>query len=78
MKIKTRFACVYYSLFGTKEKDFIDELNKIDAEKYLYKFSLGDTLDLTLYHDVKNYTVEAIPYKIVELYKKIVKLSREN
>lgn len=75
---KTRFACVYYSLFGEKEKEFIDEIKKIDAEKYLYKFSLADTPDLTLYKDVINFTVEAIPYKIVELYKRIVKLSKEN
>ena len=34
-KDKTRYACVYYSLFGEKEEEFIEDLRNIKEEKYL-------------------------------------------
>ena len=74
----TKFTCVYYSLFGNKEEEFINELKNIKEEKTIYKFALGDYLDLSNFDGVINYKVEAIPYRIVELYKKIVKMSRED
>ena len=75
---KSSYSCVYYSLFGYKEDEFIKELKNIDEYKSVYKFSLGDSTDLSIFKDVTNYTIEAIPYRIVELYKKIVKMSRED
>ena len=75
---KTSYSCVYYSLFGDKEDEFIKELENIDGYKSVYKFSLGETVDTSIFKNVKNYSIEAIPYKIVELYKRIVKMSRED
>lgn len=75
---KTSYSCVYYSLFGDKEDEFVKELEKINGFKSIYKFSLGETVDTSLFKNVKDYTIEAIPYKIVELYKRIVKMSRED
>ncbi len=75
---KTSYSCVYYYLFGDKEDEFIKELENINEFKSIYKFSLGDTVDTSMFKNVKNYNVEAIPYKIVELYKRIVKMSRED
>lgn len=74
----TKYTCVYYSLFGDKEAEFINELKNISAEKTIYKFALGDSFDLSIFDGITNYNVEAIPYRIVELYKKIVKMSRED
>lgn len=75
---KSKFTCIYYSLFGEKENEFIKELEQIENFKIIYKFSLGDTVDTSLFKSVNNYIVEAIPYRIVELYKRIVKMSRED
>lgn len=74
---QTQYTCIYHSLFGEKEEEFIHELEQIKEHKSLYKFSLTDIPDLTNYNNVKNYKVEAIPYKIIELYKQLVKLTKE-
>lgn len=73
----TKFTCVYYALFGEKEREFIEELEKIDSYKIIYKFSLGEYIDLSLFSTINNYKIEAIPYRIVELYRKLVKMSME-
>ena len=73
---KSLFTCVYFDMFGDKEKEFIEEIKNIDQLKKVYKFSLGDIIDETLFTGVKNYQIEAIPYKIIELYKQLIKLSK--
>ena len=77
-KNKTKYSCVYYSLFGEKEEEFIKELENLKGSKTIYKFTLGDSVDKNNFQNISNYKIEPIPYKIVELYKKIVKMSREN
>ena len=77
-KDKISYSCVYYSLFGDKEEEFVKELENINGYKSIYKFSLGETVDTSIFEKVKDYSIEAIPYKIVELYKRIVKMSRED
>lgn len=74
---KTKYTCIYFDIFGNLEQDFINKLENIDEDKVIYKFSLGDYVDETPFKNVKNYIIEAIPYKIVELYRKLVKLSKE-
>ena len=76
-KEHTNYSCVYYSLFGNKEEEFINLLENLEGSKSIYKFALGDDIDLSQFKNVKDYSIEPIPYKIVELYKRIVKLSRE-
>ena len=75
---KTKYACVYYGLFGEKEQEFLDYISKIEEYKFIYKFSLGEYVDETFFSGIKNYTLESIPYKIIELYKKLIKLSKED
>ena len=74
---KTKYTCVYFDIFGLKYDDFINKIKDIIEEKLLYIFTLGDYVDTSNLKDVNNYTIEPIPYKIVELYKKIVKMSKE-
>lgn len=72
-----KVTAVYFDLFGNKELEFIDELKKIPQEKVIYKFALGDYVNPEIFKGVLNYKIEPIPYKIVEVYRKLVKLSKE-
>ena len=74
----TKYTCVYFDIFGLKYDEFINKIKNIKEEKLLYIFTLGDYVDTSNLMDVNNYTIEPIPYKIVELYKKIVKMSKED
>ena len=74
---KTKYTCIYYDIFGEREQEFINKLKNIEEDKVIYKFSLGDYIDNSLFKDIENYTIEPIPYKIVEMYRKLVKLSKE-
>ncbi len=73
----TKVTAVYYDLFGNKEKDFVDELKSITQEKVIYKFSLGEYIDASIFDGVKDYKIEPIPYRIVELYRRLAKMSKE-
>ena len=75
---KSKYSCVYFDIFGLKYDEFINKIMKIKEEKLLYIFTLGDYINEDNLKGIDNYTVEPIPYKIVELYKKIVKMSKED
>lgn len=73
----SKYTCIYHDLFGEQENEFTEQLKNISKEKIIYKFSLGDYIDESIFDGVENYKIEAIPYKIVEVYRKLVKLSKE-
>lgn len=77
-KNKDQYSCVYFDLFGTKYDEFISKIKSIKENKLLYIFTLGDYIDTDSLKEVQNYKIEPIPYKIIELYKKVVKLSKED
>lgn len=71
---KSKFACVYFDIFGVNYEQFIKKIETIDEYKALYIFSLNDYVCLDDLLDVKNYSIEPIPYRILDLYKKIVEI----
>lgn len=73
----TKYTCIYYSLFGTKEEEFIKELNNIQYDKAIYKFALGSEIDTTIFEDMSNYTIEIFPHKIVSTHKKNRRIIKE-
>ncbi|MDD4111213.1 MAG: DNA methyltransferase, partial [Clostridia bacterium] len=77
-EIGSKYTFVYFNLFGTKYEEFKEKLIKEESEKALYIFTLGDYVNISELKDVKNYKLEAIPNKILDLYKKLIKLSKED
>ena len=67
-----------FDIFVLKYDEFINKIKNIKENKLLYILTLGDYINMDNFKNIDNYTMEAIPYKIVELYKKIVKMSKED
>ena len=74
---KNKFTCVYFNAFGNHYNQFVSEMEHINEFKALYIFTLGNEINQNDLRDIKNYEIEPIPYKIVELYNKIIELSKE-
>ena len=74
----TEYSCVYYDIFGESYNKFIEKINCIQGHKNLYIFSLSEYVNDDIFKGIKNYSIEPIPYKILDLYKNIVKMSKEN
>jgi adenine-specific DNA-methyltransferase len=73
---KSKYSCIYFDILGQKYDEFLKEVKKIKELKQLYIFNLGDSVDKEPLQALDNYVVEPIPYKIIELYKKVVKMSK--
>lgn len=77
-KEKNKFTCVYFDTIGNKYEEFVDKVKAIEEKKVLYIFTLGNKIEEPRLAEIKNYTIEAIPQRIYELYKKLAKMSKEN
>ena len=55
-----------------------NKIKLIENKKALYIFSLDNRVEEYELDGITNYKVEAIPQKIYDLYRKLVKLSKEN
>ncbi len=77
-KDKTKYTCVYFDLMGEKYEEFKNKLRAISEKKSLYIFTLGNGINESELAGINNYSVEAVPQRIYELYKKVVKMSKED
>ena len=75
---KSKYTCVYFDIIWEKYEEFKDKLRNIKEEKALYIFTLWEWIDESDLKWINNYKVEAIPQKIYELYKKVVKISKNS
>lgn len=76
-KTGNKYSCVYFDIFGIRYEEFINKLETIEEKKKIYIFSLGNSIDEEPLKNVKDYKIEPIPYKIVELYRRLAKSSKE-
>lgn len=77
-KDKSEYSCVYFDIFGESYDKFIEKIKSIKEHKNLYIFSLSEYVNEDSFTGITNYSIEPIPYKILDLYKNVVKMSKEN
>lgn len=77
-KNNTNYTCIYYDILHNHYDEFIEKIKHIENKKALYIFSLNNRVEEYELEGISNYKVEAIPQKIYDLYRKLVKLSKEN
>lgn len=70
-----RYLCVYFDTSKASFEVFLDELKLIEGQKSVYVFSTHEQVDKALFVGVKYFTLEAIPQKILDVYKRLVKLN---
>ena len=75
---KNEYSCVYFDIFVESYDNFLDKVKNIDEKKNLYIFSLSEYVNEDNFKGISNYTIEPIPYKILDLYKNVVKMSKES
>lgn len=68
-----QYTCIYFDCFDTNIQSFIKEISKLNGKKDVYIFSLTDTTDNSLFKGISDVKLEAIPYKILDLYRRIAK-----
>lgn len=72
------YTCIYFDIHYNYYNEFIEKIKLIENKKALYIFSLDNRVEEYELDGITNYKVEAIPQKIYDLYRKLVKLSKEN
>jgi len=72
---KNKFLCVYYNFLDDSFDEFLKEIKKLKSKKIIYMFSVDNKVDKSLFVSVDNFTIEAIPQKILDVYKQLVKMN---
>jgi adenine-specific DNA-methyltransferase len=71
-----KFLCVYFNLYDKSFEDFLKEIKKLKGEKKIYVFSIDGKVDKRLFTGIKDFDIEEIPQKIIDIYKQLVKLNK--
>jgi len=73
-----KYLAVYYDFDKLNLTKLKNEMNKIEGDKVLYCFTFQDKLRNIDFNDWNNIRLEAIPNKILEIYKEIFKKKDAN
>lgn len=76
-KNNLKYTCIYFDILNNHYDEFIEKIKQIEDKKALYILSLNNRVEEYELDGITNYKVEAIPQKIYDLYRKLVKLSKE-
>jgi adenine-specific DNA-methyltransferase len=72
---KDKYLCVYYNFIDDSFDNFLNKLKEINGKKIIYMFSLENKVDKALFKGITNFTIEAIPQKILDVYKQLIKMN---
>jgi len=72
---KTKYLCIYFNTIDDSFNDFIRELKHLDADKKVYMFSDDLNIDKEPFQNIDNCYIEAIPQKILDIYKQLIKMN---
>ncbi|MFA7090814.1 MAG: site-specific DNA-methyltransferase [Arcobacteraceae bacterium] len=70
-----KYLCIYFNTIDDSFDEFINELKIIDGNKLVYMFSDDLNVDKELFKEMKNCSIEAIPQKILDIYKQLIKMN---
>jgi adenine-specific DNA-methyltransferase len=70
-----KHLCIYYNFIEDTFDDFLSELKKLTTKKIIYMFSLENELDKSIFSEIPNKKIEAIPQEILAIYKQLVKMN---
>lgn len=71
----TKYLCIYFNTIDDSFDEFINELKSIYGKKIVYMFSDDLNIDKELFKDIENCSIEAIPQKILDIYKQLIKMN---
>ncbi len=77
-EIKNKYLAVYYDFEKLALSKLKNEMNKLQGDKVLYCFTHQDKLKRVDFNGWENIRLEAIPNKILEVYKEIFKKKNAN
>ena len=70
-----KFLCVYYNFMDDSFEEFLAEIKKLKGKKTIYMFSVDNTINEDLFSEIKDFSIEAIPQQILDIYKQLIRLS---
>ncbi|OHA27922.1 MAG: hypothetical protein A3C08_00295 [Candidatus Taylorbacteria bacterium RIFCSPHIGHO2_02_FULL_47_18] len=70
-----KFLCVYYNFYDDSFHGFLKEIKKLNGEKKIYMFSMDGKVRKSLFVGVRDFEIEEIPQKIIDVYKQLVKMN---
>lgn len=70
-----KFLCIYYNFIEYTFDDFLEEIKRLNGKKLIYMFSVENDIDNTLFSEISNKKIEAIPQEILTVYKQLVKMN---
>ncbi len=71
----TKYLCIYFNTIDDSFDEFINKLKSIDGKKIVYMFSDDLNVDKELFKEIENCSIEAIPQKILDIYKQLIKMN---
>lgn len=72
---ETKYLCIYFNTIDDSFDEFMQELKSIDGNKLVYMFSDDLNVDKELFKEIENCSIEAIPQKILDIYKQLIKMN---